>query len=174
MGLHVSKFLFLFLFVVLSGCSRHTTPLATVPHVDVKRYMGTWYEIARYEQFFERGCKDVNATYTLKDDNKIQVLNQCIKENEKLSIAQGSAYAVDPSNAKLKVTFFWPFYGNYWILMLGDKYEYAVIGDPSREYFWILSRTKKLDISTREKILSQMPAFGYLPSRLIWTEQQEQ
>jgi apolipoprotein D and lipocalin family protein len=167
-SLHVKRFLALFGFIFFTDCATQQAPLKTVEHVDVQKYMGTWYEIARYEQFFEKGCRDINATYSLQSDGKIKVLNQCIKEGGKLSQAIGSAYALDKSNSKLKVTFFWPFYGNYWIVMLGDRYEYAVIGEPSREYFWILSRTKELDASTREMILSKMNSLGYDQRQLIW------
>ena len=171
MSLHVKRFLFFFGSILLTGCTSQQVQLKTLQHVDVQRYMGKWYEIARYEQFFEKGCTDVSANYSLSSDNTIKVLNQCLKEDGKLSQAHGSAYAVDASNSKLKVTFFWPFYGNYWIVMLGDNYEYAVIGEPSRKYFWILSRTKELDLPTKEKILSQMPALGYEANKLIWTVQ---
>lgn len=163
----LKKLLFLVGFILFTGCTTQQVPLKTVEHVDVQKYMGTWYEIARYEQFFEKGCSDINATYSLQSDGKIGVLNQCIKDG-KLNRAEGRAYAVDTSNSKIKVSFFWPFYGDYWIVMLGDKYEYAVIGEPSRKYFWILSRTKELDVSTREKILFQMPSLGYDSSQLIW------
>ena len=166
--LHVKRLLSLFGFIFFAGCTTQHAPLQTVEHVDVQRYMGAWYEIARYEQFFEKGCSDINATYTLQSDGKIKVLNQCVKEDGKLSQAIGRAYALDKSNAKLKVSFFWPFYGNYWIVMLGDNYEYAVVGEPTREYFWILSRTKELEISTQEKILSKMASLGYDKSKLIW------
>lgn len=169
MGLHVKILVSLLVLLFFAGCEQKQLPLQTVKDVNVQKYMGTWYEIARYEQFFEKGCRDINATYSLKSDGKIKVLNQCIKEDSRLSQAFGTAYAVDASNVKLKVTFFWPFYGDYWIVMLGDRYEYAVIGEPSRNYFWILSRTKVLDETTRQKILSQMKIFGYDPSRLIWS-----
>ncbi len=150
------------------GCSSHYAPLKTVDRVDINNYLGTWYEIARYEHFFQEGCSDVNATYSLREDNKINVLNQCIKDN-KLAQAKGVAYAVDDSYSKLKVSFFRPFYGNYWILMLGDKYDYALIGEPSREYLWILSRTPAMDQKLKETILNKLPEFGYTSDKLIWT-----
>ncbi len=159
----------LLLLLFFTACQDKNPPLPTVQSITVQKYMGTWYEIARYEQFFEKGCRDINATYSLRSDGKIDVLNQCIKEG-KLTRANGVAYATDASNTKLKVSFFRPFYGNYWVLMLGEDYEYAVIGEPSREYFWILSRTKTLDVATKEKILSQMKPLGYDPSQLIWRE----
>jgi len=156
--------------LLIAGCSTHYPPLKTVEKVELQSYLGRWYEIARYEHFFEKGCSDARATYSLKEDGDIQVLNECIKDGE-LSQAKGVAYATDVSNSKLKVSFFRPFYGNYWILMLGDDYEYALIGDPSREYLWILSRTNTISKELKEKILSQLPKFGYTADKLTWTEQ---
>jgi len=154
----------------IAGCSTHYPPLKTVEKVELKSYLGTWYEIARYEHFFEKGCSDARATYSLSENGDIQVLNECIKDGE-LSQAKGVAYATDRSNSKLKVSFFRPFYGNYWILMLGDNYEYALIGDPSREYLWILSRTNKISKKLKDEILSKLPEFGYSKEKLTWTEQ---
>ena len=159
----VTAFLFL-------GCSQTYPPLKTVEKVEIERYLGVWYEIARYEHFFEKGCSDVNATYTLREDGKIDVLNSCNKEGEETT-AKGIAYNTDESYSKLKVSFFRPFYGNYQILMLGKNYEYAVIGEPSREYFWILSRTKQLDKNTTSLIVNAMPSLGYDANKLIWTPQ---
>jgi len=153
------------------GCSSTpSTPLPTVEKVDINRYLGTWHEIARYEHSFEKGCSNVNATYSLKDDGKIKVVNRCLK-NGKVDEAIGKAYAVDETNSKLKVSFFGPFYGNYWILMLDKEYTYAVIGDPSREYLWILSRTPKLDEETLALIMKKLPTLGYDTKKLIWTPQ---
>lgn len=154
------------------GCSSHQPTLKTVEKVDVERYMGKWYEIARYEHSFEVGCRNVSANYTLSEDGKIDVLNSCTKEDEGPSEAQGKAYATDDTNARLKVTFFWPFYGDYWVLMLDEEYQYALIGEPSREYLWILSRTKELDEGSRAKILESLPGFGYTADDLIWTVQE--
>ena len=152
------------------GCSTQYPPLKTVEKVDLNSYLGTWYEIARYEHFFEKGCSNVSATYSLKENGDINVLNECIKDG-KLSGANGVAYATDASNSKLKVSFFRPFYGNYWILMLGENYEYALIGDPSREYLWILSRENKISEELKTSILKKLPEFGYGQDKLIWTEQ---
>ena len=159
--------------LLLLGCnSKNYPPLATVPKVDIDKYLGTWYEIARYEHSFEVGCSNVSATYSLREDGKIKVLNRCLK-NGKVSEAIGKAYAVDESNGKLKVSFFGPFYGNYWIIMLDEAYSYAVIGDPSREYFWILSRTAKMDKAKLDSILEKLPSLGYDTTKLIWTPQEE-
>ena len=153
--------------LLLIGCSSKHQPLATVEKVDVNRYLGTWFEIARYDQYFERGCSNISATYTLTEDDKINVLNSCTKEG-KLSQANGIAYAVDDTFSKLKVSFFRPFYGDYQILMLDENYTYAVIGEPSRKYFWILSRTRFLAEDTKQMILEKMPSLGYDETQLIW------
>ena len=152
------------------GCSAHYPTLKTVEKVDINKYLGSWYEIARYEHSFEKGCSDVKATYSLnKDNDSINVLNECTKEG-KQTVAKGVAYAKDESNSKLKVSFFRPFYGDYWILMLGDDYEYALIGEPSREYLWILARKSSINEKLKKKILNKLPKLGYTKDKLIWTK----
>jgi len=148
-------------------------PLAVVPSVDLLRYTGTWYEIARYPNRFQKKCAgDVTAKYTILDDGKIRVENQCTEFSGKVNVAKGKAKIVDKTtNAKLKVTFFWPFYGDYWIIDLGPNYEYAVVGEPGRKFLWILSRTPSLDPATYQSILDRLPAAGYDPARLVKTEQ---
>lgn len=165
-------FIFSLLSLFFFGCSNHYAPLKTVEKVDINAYMGKWYEIARYEHSFEKGCSNVSATYTLEQSGDISVLNQCMKADT-WSKAKGIAYATDASNAKLKVSFFRPFYGNYWILMLGEQYEYAVVGEESREYLWILSRTKKMDDEVIEMILKKLPELGYTQEKLVWTTQNQ-
>jgi len=162
----------------LASCSHanvetmHT--LKVVPHVDLSRYTGVWYEIARYPHRFQEGCVGSRATYTLRDDGKISVLNECYENSfdGKLRTAKGKAWVVDKTtNAKLKVSFFWPFSGDYWIIGLGEKYEYAVVGHPERKYLWILSRTKKMDEATYKAILHLLAEKGYDTSKLITTPQ---
>lgn len=156
----------------LSACTTHSpqAPLKTVDKVDIKRYMGKWIEIARYENSFEEGCLGASAEY--KPTKKgIEVTNRCYDEKGALiSEAKGKAYATDSSNAKLKVSFFWPFYGNYQVIMLADDYSYAVVGEPKRKYLWILARSKQLTEDQKEFILQQLPSFGYDPTKLYWTE----
>jgi apolipoprotein D and lipocalin family protein len=133
--------------------------LKTVSHVDVNRYLGTWYEIASFPQRFQKNCVYTRATYSLREDGKIKVANQCRDKTPdgKLREAQGKAWVVDPhTNAKLKVQFFWPFSGDYWIIDLGPDYEYAVIGHPERTYLWILSRTPQMDEKTYQAILDRL------------------
>jgi apolipoprotein D and lipocalin family protein len=150
-------------------------PLRVVPFVDLQRYQGDWYEIARYPNRFQKGCVGSRASYTLKDDGTVGVLNQCFEGSfgGKLRSAKGRARVVDKeTNAKLKVTFFWPFRGDYWIIALGRDYEYAVVGHPKRRYLWILSRTKKMDEGIYEAILGRLEEEGYDTTRLIKTEQE--
>jgi apolipoprotein D and lipocalin family protein len=133
--------------------------LKTVDHVDVERYMGTWYEIAKFPQRFEDGLVGITATYSLLPNGKVRVLNSGYVGdfNGKLKTAKGKAWIVDKkTNAKLKVSFFWPFAGDYWIIELGKDYEYAVIGENSRQYLWILSRTPQMDEDVYKDIVDHL------------------
>lgn len=169
----VKSFLLGLSLLLLVGCSSKHEYLETTKKVDINSYQGTWYEIARFEHFFEKGCKNVTATYNLRDDNKIEVINRCTKiEDEKKKEAKGVAYAVDNTNSKLKVSFFRPFYGDYWIIDLDENYKYALVGSPSREYLWILSRDKKIDEKIKQNLLKKASNVGFDISKFIWTIQE--
>ena len=166
--------------IALVGCSKTTTerlqlpPLDAVPKVNLERYLGTWYEIASYPQRFQEGCTGTTATYTLRSDGEIDVLNKCRKGglDGPEDAAEGRARVVDrKSNAKLEVSFFRPFWGDYWIIDLGPEYEYAVVGHPSRDYLWILSRTPTLDAEIYDGILTRVDEMGYPLERLQKTLQ---
>ena len=158
---------------LLAGCASRNANLPTTKNVDLDKYLGDWYEIARYPLSFEEGCKNIKANYSLKVNGHIKIINTCIDiKTGEPKLAKASGYSTDETNAKLKVTFFWPFYANYWILDLADDYSWAVVGEPKRKYFWILSREKTLDKKIKDEILVKMPNFGYDPSRLIWTIQE--
>jgi apolipoprotein D and lipocalin family protein len=148
-------------------------PLRTVDSVDLGRYSGTWYEIARYPNRFQRDCQsDTTAEYTLRKDGKVQIVNSCRQKDGKTKTARGTAKIADKTtNAKLRVTFFWPFYGDYWVIGLDPNYRYAIVGEPNRKYLWILSRTPEMDASIYEEILEQVRAAGYDPEKLIKTRQ---
>ncbi len=148
-------------------------PLATVAHVDLTRYAGQWYEIARYPNRFERKCdRNVTATYTLRPGGRIGVENACLRSDGSRTVARGWARVADPqSSAKLKVTFFWPFFGNYWILDLSPDYRYAVVGEPGRNYLWILSRTPQMDPELYAGITSRLAGKGYDAARLVRVRQ---
>jgi len=145
--------------------------LKTVSSVDLNKYAGRWYEIARLPARFQKDCdSDVIATYTLRAGGKVHVLNQCRKASGEIKKADGTAKIVDKTtNARLKVTFFWPFYGDYWILELGDQYEYAVVGEPGRKYLWILSRSPQMDEKLYQSLLTKIAAQGFDTSKLIKT-----
>lgn len=144
-------------------------PLETAPRVDLQRYLGRWYEIARYPNRFQQGCQDSSADYRLRDDGDIEVLNSC-RDTDSGAIrqARGRAWVVDTtSNAKLNVSFFWPFRGDYWIMEVGANYEYALIGTPDRNYFWILSRSPQMPDELYGQILQRAKQQGFLPARVI-------
>jgi apolipoprotein D and lipocalin family protein len=145
--------------------------LEVVPHVELEKYLGKWYEIAHLPAKFQEGCDETTATYTLSKDGSISVLNQSTK-NGKMKQAKGKAKVVDKnSNAKLKVTFFWPFYGDYWIIKLGQNYDYSVVGTPNREYFWILSRTPQMDDKLHSQLIEYAKSKGFDVNKLIKTIQ---
>jgi len=153
--------------------SAQQAPLPTVSSVDLDRYAGTWHEIARYPNFFERMCaRDVTAHYTRNADATIAVVNSCRKEDGTLTRADGVARVVAP--AKLEVRFapawlgFLPFvWGDYWVIDLAPDYSYSVVGAPGRDYLWILARTPNLDDATMAAITAKLPALGFDPARLV-------
>jgi apolipoprotein D and lipocalin family protein len=159
-----------------SGMKKGLPPLKVVTFVDLNRYAGTWYEISRFPNRFQKGCVGTTATYTIRKDGKIGVVNQCRKGtlDGEISSVKGTAWIVDKkTNAKLKVSFFWPFSGHYWIIDLGENYDYAVVGQPDRKYLWILSRLPKMDEKIYNLILEKLKLQFYDTSKLIKTLQFE-
>lgn len=149
-------------------------PPETVSYVDLERYTGVWYEIARYPNRFQTGCVGSMATYTLRKEGDIDVLNQCYNRtfSGKIRKARGRAWVVDrQSNAKLKVSFFRPFSGDYWIIELGEDYSYAVIGHPKRKYLWILNRKKTMADELYKDLLARIERQGYDTDKIIKTKQ---
>lgn len=133
-------------------------PVRTVPSVSIQRYMGQWYEIASIPQRFQKGCTTSTANYRLREDGKVEVINQCRlgSPDGEIKTAKGVAYAVDETNSKLRVSFFWPFYGDYWIVDLGQNYEFAVVGSPGRDYLWVLSRTPAMEKEVYSGLLGRL------------------
>ena len=149
-------------------------PLAVVPAVDLDRYLGRWYEIARLENGFEKNCEGVTADYSRRDDDLIRVVNTCRvgAPDGKARVADGKARVVDPaSNARLEVSFFGPFWGDYWILDLTEDYSRSIVGEPSGRYLWILARTPVISEDSRADALARLEAMGYDVSRLYFTKQ---
>jgi apolipoprotein D and lipocalin family protein len=156
------------------GCAGTNIPLEVVEQVDINRYAGKWYEIARYPNSFETGCVGVTADYSLREDGRINVVNTCIEGSldGDSRLIEGVARPVDDTNSKLKVSFFFPFEGDYWIIDLDEDYQYAVVGEPARNFLWILSRTPQLDQEIVDGILASLPERAYDPDRLIFVEQE--
>lgn len=142
---------------------------STVKSVDLNRYVGSWYEIAKFDHSFERGIDYAMARYTLRDDGKIDVLNTGIKEG-RAKDAEGIAKTTDVVGL-LRVSFFGPFFGDYRIMMLDDNYQYVLVGGNNERYLWILSRTPELDEATKSLILAEADRRGYDTSKLIWVKQ---
>ncbi len=138
-------------------------PLQTVERVELCLYLGKWYEIARLPNSFQEGCVGSAAEYSLRDDGDIEVVNSCRDMKDgRLRQAKGKAWVVDSvSNARLKVSFFWPFRGDYWIIELGNNYEYAVVGTPDRKYLWVLSRTPVMADDVYSAILLRAAKQGF-------------
>lgn len=174
------SFLALFAGLFLSGCNfwdQGPVGNAAVPEpvkdIEIQSYLGRWYEIARYETSFQRDCEAVTADYSLRPDGKIKVLNACRRNatDGPKDSAEGHAYVVENSkNAKLRVSFFWPFYGNYWVLDRGDAYEWAIIGEPSGRYLWLLFRTPQPTQAQIQEVKSRAAELGYDISLLRMTK----
>jgi apolipoprotein D and lipocalin family protein len=132
--------------------------------VDLKRYVGLWYELARYENRFERNCEAVTAAYRALPDGTIEVINSCHKNvvGGPLKVAKGRAKVVPGSqDAKLKVSFFGPFFGDYWVLDHADDYSWSIVGEPSGRNLWILTRQANPDAGTRDLLQVRVKALGY-------------
>ena len=154
--------------------AKDKTPLKVVDSVDLQRYLGKWYEIASYPAWFQKNCTGSTAEYSLLPDGKIRVINSCRKKSldGPLKVSKGKAEVVDTAtNAKLKVWFFWPFKGNYWIIDLDDDYQWVVVGEPKRKYLWLLSRSPAMDEALYREITARLPQKGYDPDRLQRTAQ---
>lgn len=145
-----------------------------VEHLDIERYLGTWYEIARFDHSFERGLVGVTANYSMRDDGKIKVVNSGYKGSleGKFSEAIGKAKIPNPNiPAKLKVSFFWIFYGDYFVMELDKDYQWAVIGSSSDKYLWILSRSPMMENNLYSELLKNLTKRGYDVSKLIFVKQ---
>lgn len=151
------------------SCNEPTVNNATVPSININRYLGYWYEIARFDHPFERGLTHVMANYTLRDDGRIDVLNTGIKDG-RAEDAKAIARTTQIPGL-LKVSFFPPFSSDYRILMVDDDYQYALVSGSTKNYLWILSRTPKLDDATISLILAEAEGRGYDTNRLLWVKQ---
>ncbi|CAI8938100.1 MULTISPECIES: outer membrane lipoprotein Blc [Kosakonia] len=159
----------------ISGCSSPTPPdgVTVVQDFNTQRYLGKWYEIARFDHSFERGLERVTATYSLRDDGGLTVVNRGYNtERDMWQQAIGTAYFTgNPRTAALKVSFFGPFYGGYNILALDSDYRYALVCGPDRDYLWILSRTPTLPADVKQQMLDIAARQGFAVEKLLWINQ---
>jgi len=162
-------FFLCFMLILLVGLNA----VSTVKSVDLNRYLGRWYQIAYYPNSFQpKDCGLTVADYSLNSKGKIIVLNTCFEDKAGKIVkkqATGKAWSVDKSNAKLKVMFFWPFRGDYWIVKLDKDYRYTVVSDPKQKYLWILSRKPELDKLSYDEIITYLKANGWNLDKLIIT-----
>lgn len=155
------------LVMTIFSCSKR--PLLTVEKLDLTKYKGTWYEIARLPNSFEKGLTCVTANYTLKDNGKVTVLNtgRKISDTSKIKTAKGTASVPDPAKpGQLKVSFFWPFSGDYYVIHVDEEYRIALVGAPSRDYLWILSRTPEITESDYNNMTELAREQGFDVERL--------
>lgn len=166
---------FLLTTLALAACAPMPVGNPKVPEparaVELSRYVGTWRELARYENRFERGCGDVTATYAARPDGRISVVNVCVKDG-RVTKAKGVATRVgDAKSAKLKVSFFGPFSGDYWVLDHADDYSWSIVGEPSGRYLWVLTREARPPQAVRLALLDRLKAMGYDTAMLHFTDQ---
>ena len=148
--------------------------LSTVDAVNINKYAGCWYEIARLPNSFEKGLECITATYTVKDNGTIEVLNQghLSKNISKIKRIKGSAWVPNSTYpGRLKVRFFWPFSGDYYIVSLDKDYQYALVGSPSRKYLWVLSKNKELDHAIYSELLEIANNKGFNVEKIIKVNQ---
>ena len=167
-----------FYFISITWAQEMRNEPKVVKYVDLKKYSGLWYEIAKIPNRFQKNCKrGTTAQYKLLENGKIEVINSCIEEDGERDASEGIAQVVDASsNAKLEVSFvsifginlFW---GDYWIIDLDTNYEYAVVGTPTRKYGWILSRTPKLPEEKLNEVFELLKSQGYEPKKFEMTAQ---
>jgi len=165
--------------LLLTSCTGVPDNIKVVESIDANQYLGSWYEIARLDHSFERGLENVTATYSLREDGDIKVINRGFNpETKKWKEAEGKAYFIDPRNAdgtytgRLKVSFWGPFYGAYNIIEL-DKpyYNYVMLCGPNKSYFWILSRTPQLPYPIKQHLIAKAKELGFATDKLIYVQQ---
>ena len=157
-----------------SGALPGAGPLRSVDSFDLDRYLGKWYEIAKYPVSFEEGLVGVTAEYSMRDDGKVRVRNAGLEGSfdGKPKSATAKAWVPDPARpAELKVSFFWPFAAKYWVIALDAQYRWAIVGEPGRKYLWILARTPALDEAEYARLVAKVRELGYDPDRLEKTPQ---
>lgn len=140
-----------------------------VAYIDQARYLGLWHEQARLPNSFEEGCQRATAEYALRDDGLISVVNTCYEANGEQRVAQGRARpAGEAGEGKLEVSFFGPFWADYWVLERGENYEWSIVGEPEGRYLWVLTRERELSPEMRAEFERRITELGYRPAELVW------
>ncbi|MGW8195436.1 MAG: lipocalin family protein [Desulforhopalus sp.] len=168
--------LFFFILFLVTGCAGIPDNIRPVEGFDVRRYMGTWYEIARLDHSFERGMSRVTAEYTLQEDGTVRVVNRGYVDAEKQwKTAEGRGrFGLTSEQGYLQVSFFWPFYGAYVVIALDrEDYQYALVCGPSRDYLWILSRKPHLAAETLQRLINRARQLGFPVEHLIFVAQDD-
>jgi apolipoprotein D and lipocalin family protein len=171
MPAHISLLLLL---AFTTACAHREMAPRTVDRLDLDRYLGTWYEIASFPTWFQRDCVATQATYSLRADGRVRVENACRDKtlDGEWNGIEGVAWPAEPGHfARLKVQFFWPLRGDYWVLALDPEYRWALIGHPDREYLWVLSRTRAMDNVVYDEIVALARAQGFDVTKLSRTLQ---
>ena len=167
----MKKVILILIVFVMFSCSKNYAPLEVVKNVELDKYIGKWYEIARLPNSFQKDCFCSTAEYSILDNETIKVINRCNKDsiNGEPDDVEGKAFVVPNSNnAKLKVQFFWPFRGDYWIIDLDEtEYSYAVVGHPSREYLCILARMPRIEQDLYDSLLIKIQQKGFDTSKIL-------
>lgn len=167
------KKLLIALVLLLTGCIGLPDNVRPVNNFEVEKYLGTWYEIARLDQSFERGLTNISAEYSLRDDGGVKVINRGYSASDKAwQQAEGKAYFIEDSHqGYLKVSFFGPFYGAYIVFDLDDNYQYSLVSGPDKSYFWLLARDKKIPDNVKTALIAKAAALGFDTSKLIYVNQ---
>jgi apolipoprotein D and lipocalin family protein len=161
--------------LLMVSCTGIPKGIEAVDGFDIRRYAGTWYEVARLDHRFERGLENISATYTLRKDGGIDILNQGLNRDEgKWEKAEGKAYFIqEPNKGRLKVSFLGPFYSSYNIIALDkEHYSYAMVTGPNKSYLWILSRSKQMPKEIFDRLIAQAKSQGFETDKLIFVKHQ--
>ena len=166
-----TRMMFIVLAAAVAGCvSGPKVDNVPVAALDLNRYLGEWYEIARFDHSFERGIEQAKAVYTLNEDDTIKVVNSGVKDGKpKTAIGKGKR---TETPALLRVSFFGPFYADYRVMKIDTDYTYALVGSGGADYLWILSRTRVLPDAAKNELLADAKRRGYDTDKLIWVKQE--
>jgi apolipoprotein D and lipocalin family protein len=168
------KNIFALFALIFAGCVGIPDGVTAIDGFEINRYLGTWYEIARFDHSFEKNLSNVKATYSLRNDDGVNVLNQGFNdETKEWSSAEGKAFfVINPTIGRLKVSFFWPFYGGYNIIYLDkENYSYSLVCGNDKDYLWILSRTKTLSKETLNMLVDKAKSLGFDTNKFIYVDQ---